>query len=915
MRQSIFRTFIGLLLLTLAGVVYEVQAQVSIPNKQITIDYLTDTRVEFHWSPAQRTNSSTSTLHYYVNIKKKGETSFTEYETDVDNRCSSKLWDRTPNTTYTMYVRVYDRNNNISLYYDTIDFTTYPKDTTAPKIDFNKLYATSNYATGEITVHWPKATDNMTSQDRLEYYVNALVWDGATLDGPQSGWMKDATEFTFKAKDPDTEYWISLEVKDEALNHVTNWDDEWSYKLKDDETAPSIPNKTVTTTCDYTSIVVTWNSATDDKTLAKNLKYEISWQEESPLNPYKSMTVNGFVGQNSITIPNLKPGTKYFISIRVHDEQENSSFYDAVKYIHDSGAWYSPDLIYYFATITSTLADTQGPTLSDKVMWAKRTEKDNITLAWTKGIDNVTPQKDIMYTIEHKTLDEAEYHRDAIARDIDTWKVTGLEPETSYNFRVRAEDALGNVSYYDIAKFKTHPAVDKAAPAIGNVAVSAKNVTYNSVTLSWTKAYDQITPQSELLYYVYVNGSLYYKALDMTTCTVTGLQPQQEYTFEVRVEDIAMNSSSYRIVRATTTAQPVVVEKYPLFIEGTQVTSANANDFWGDGGTVQYAHSTRTLTLSWAVLYSKGDALVLNDDITINLIGWNTIDGNINADNTYAVVIQADKIKGENSSLTVTGQRPFYGKVSALVLRDCTVAFDATGYSYSGVQLVNGGGLGIYNATLKVKGGNNNPSIRGINDFWMDGSTFESNHTYDKTSYKFLNASGKEATDEIIISTTSKKDPQIEDNRIWLTDLDMTSAKVSWNAATDDTTPQSELEYKIYFAKYGSADYELEASGKNLTSYTFTNLQPGTTNYVTVYVFDKEGNRAYYQELAFTTKKGSGGLKGDVNHDGFVNIQDVTTLVNIVLKKAPEIPEADINEDNSVNIQDVTALVNIILQK
>lgn len=56
---------------------------------------------------------------------------------------------------------------------------------------------------------------------------------------------------------------------------------------------------------------------------------------------------------------------------------------------------------------------------------------------------------------------------------------------------------------------------------------------------------------------------------------------------------------------------------------------------------------------------------------------------------------------------------------------------------------------------------------------------------------------------------------------------------------------------------------------------------------------------------------------GDVNHDGDVNITDVTLTVSKVLgNEATDfyIRNADINEDNMVNITDVTHIVNIILK-
>ena len=55
---------------------------------------------------------------------------------------------------------------------------------------------------------------------------------------------------------------------------------------------------------------------------------------------------------------------------------------------------------------------------------------------------------------------------------------------------------------------------------------------------------------------------------------------------------------------------------------------------------------------------------------------------------------------------------------------------------------------------------------------------------------------------------------------------------------------------------------------------------------------------------------------GDVNCDGFVNISDVTTLIDYLLGSEPtsfKINNADINADDNVNIADVTNLIDLLL--
>ena len=52
---------------------------------------------------------------------------------------------------------------------------------------------------------------------------------------------------------------------------------------------------------------------------------------------------------------------------------------------------------------------------------------------------------------------------------------------------------------------------------------------------------------------------------------------------------------------------------------------------------------------------------------------------------------------------------------------------------------------------------------------------------------------------------------------------------------------------------------------------------------------------------------------GDLNHDGIIGIEDVTTLIDIIISKGTPTPECDVNQDGRVDIADVTDLIDIIL--
>ncbi len=58
------------------------------------------------------------------------------------------------------------------------------------------------------------------------------------------------------------------------------------------------------------------------------------------------------------------------------------------------------------------------------------------------------------------------------------------------------------------------------------------------------------------------------------------------------------------------------------------------------------------------------------------------------------------------------------------------------------------------------------------------------------------------------------------------------------------------------------------------------------------------------------------GLRGDVNNDGKVDINDVTALIGFVLTgndSGLNLSNADVNSSNNVDINDVTALISFVL--
>ena len=53
---------------------------------------------------------------------------------------------------------------------------------------------------------------------------------------------------------------------------------------------------------------------------------------------------------------------------------------------------------------------------------------------------------------------------------------------------------------------------------------------------------------------------------------------------------------------------------------------------------------------------------------------------------------------------------------------------------------------------------------------------------------------------------------------------------------------------------------------------------------------------------------------GDVNHNGIVNIEDLTVLIDMLLDREIPIGTGDVNKDGTVSIPDVAALIDILLK-
>ena len=115
----------------------------------------------------------------------------------------------------------------------------------------------------------------------------------------------------------------------------------------------------------------------------------------------------------------------------------------------------------------------------------------------------------------------------------------------------------------------------------------------------------------------------------------------------------------------------------------------------------------------------------------------------------------------------------------------------------------------------------------------------------------------------------------------------------------------------------GGPDYRLITGITPDKFYTVENLTAEGTFLYHVKALYLDGTESDWSNVEEVTlyQKSHGFDVGDVNHDGVINIKDVTDLIDALLGTSTvcEIC-ADVKADGTINIADVTALIDLLLE-
>ena len=130
-------------------------------------------------------------------------------------------------------------------------------------------------------------------------------------------------------------------------------------------------------------------------------------------------------------------------------------------------------------------ADKKAPTIADQTITVGEVKESSIALSWNKATDETTAQSDLEYTVYYRKNSVASYASSEKMKDVDTYTLTDLDPETTYSFYVEVSDAAGNTSDYTEGEATTSSGLLAYNITINGTAITNKNA--DNVTGEWLK--------------------------------------------------------------------------------------------------------------------------------------------------------------------------------------------------------------------------------------------------------------------------------------------------------------------------------------------------------------------------------------------------------------------------------------------
>ena len=300
-------------------------------------------------------------------------------------------------------------------------------DKEAPKV--GTITEATATAYNSMSVKWSAATDNKTPDDKLLYQ---LIWQAKGNPEIHISEIKPAMlSLSINGLTEKTTYIIKVKVTDEAGNEAIYEAKEVTTPNKPEEkdTVSPTPGKIIEVTPTINTIFLRWSAATDNKTPADKLYYQVIYYAKDEKKEIYSQTKASMF---TYTITGLRPKTTYIIKVRVTDEAGNATEYAEV--------------------IKNTLEqEAPKPGVITKI----EAKHNSIQASWTTASDNKTSTENLLYSLCWRKEGSNYEYSSAKVPNMRSSFISGLKLNTTYIVTVKVYDEDGNVSEYPSKKITT----------------------------------------------------------------------------------------------------------------------------------------------------------------------------------------------------------------------------------------------------------------------------------------------------------------------------------------------------------------------------------------------------------------------------------------------------------------------------
>lgn len=425
-------------------------------------------------------------------------------------------------TSYQFYVRARDAVGNTSANSNTITVVT--PDTQAPTAP-SSLNA-SGIGTSSFTLGWTASTDNV-GVTGYNIFQNSVKLNASPVS---------TNSFAVSNLSPSTTYTYYVQAIDAAGNTSNSSTLNVTTLAPPDTQAPSSPTDLNASALTQSSVTISWTASTDNIAVTG---YDI-YRDGVKLN------VTPISGTN-YNVTGLQASTSYNFYVQARDAAGNISTASA--------------------SLNVMTPDTQAPTVPSNLV-VSNLNPTSFTLSWSASTDNVIVAGYDLYQ------DNIKINSQLITNT--TFNISGLNASTSYQFYVKAYDAVDNSTSSSVLTVTTPAPPDLDAPSAPTDLI-ANVISQNSVTLSWSASTDNIGVTG---YDVYRNGvKVNSSQVTTTTYTVSGLSALTTYDFYVIAKDAAGNISgnSNTIPVSTPDTQSPTT---PSGLSATNITATSLTVNW-----------------------------------------------------------------------------------------------------------------------------------------------------------------------------------------------------------------------------------------------------------------------------------------------------------------------------------------------